>query len=311
MTFQALCERNHRRAAELRRGGWRVAAASMAAAAVAGGVAGGPAAVEAAGGPATGTPQAVSASSGGAQARAERTAEPRRMFRRYCIGCHNDRLRTADLSIAALDVDNVPADAETWEKVVTRLRAGSMPPPGRPRPDEATYRHVAEWLESEPRQRLGRRTLPGPDQRHPPHQPHGVPQRHSRPAGARRRRRIAPAGRRDRRRQLRQLRGRPRAVDRAHRALSLGRAAGDPAGHRTAAAESRRRHVRDLDPHRAGHAAGRRPAAGVARRGRHPVPVSGRRRVPRQGAAAAPISGLPDGDGLAAVGSTSAWTAGW
>ena len=41
------------------------------------------------------------------------------------------------------------ADAETWEKVVTRLRAGSMPPPGRPRPDEATYRQVAGWLETE------------------------------------------------------------------------------------------------------------------------------------------------------------------
>ena len=161
MTFQARRERNHRRAAAPRRGGWRSAAVWMAAAAVAG-IAGGFSAVtHAAGEAAAGTPQgagAVSAgipqAAGGAQAGAQqtavdRTAEPRRMFRRYCIGCHNDRLRTADLSIAALDVDNVPADAETWEKVVTRLRAGSMPPPGRPRPDEATYRHVAGWLESE------------------------------------------------------------------------------------------------------------------------------------------------------------------
>ena len=154
MTFQALRERNHRRAAPPRRSGWRSVALWMVAAALAGGVAGGfSPVVEAAGGsvpggPAPGAPRVAGAPSA-QQPAADRTAEPQRMFRRYCVGCHNDRLRTADLSIAALDLENVPADAETWEKVVTRLRAGSMPPPGRPRPDEATYRHVAAWLESE------------------------------------------------------------------------------------------------------------------------------------------------------------------
>ena len=154
MTFPARRERNRRRAAEPRRSGWRPAAVWMVAAAVAGMAAAGfPAVAEAAGALATGEPATAAAQRAGAssapQATADRTAEPRRMFRRYCVGCHNDRLRTADLSIAALDLENVPADAETWEKVVTRLRAGSMPPPGRPRPDEATYRHVAGWLESE------------------------------------------------------------------------------------------------------------------------------------------------------------------
>ncbi len=153
MTIQARRERNRRRAARPRRDGWRLAAAWIVAGATAAGIAGGTVLVEAAGGPAPGEPAPGSPQAAGAasaqQTSVDPNAEPQRMFRRYCIGCHNDRLRTADLSIAALDVENVPADAETWEKVVTRLRAGSMPPPGRPRPDEATYRHVAGWLESE------------------------------------------------------------------------------------------------------------------------------------------------------------------
>ena len=76
-------------------------------------------------------------------------AAPRALFQRYCLGCHNSRLRTADLALDGLDLANVAAHPETWEKVATRLRAGSMPPPGRPRPDEATYRAVAGWLETE------------------------------------------------------------------------------------------------------------------------------------------------------------------
>ena len=149
MTFQPGCERDQRRVAVRRRNGWCSAAAWMVAGMMVAGtvVSGTPASAQAAGGPVAGTPQTAGAPAGAAQA--DRTAEPRRMFRRYCIGCHNDRLRTADLSIAGLDLENLSHDAETWEKVVTRLRAGSMPPPGRPRPDDATYRNVAGWLETE------------------------------------------------------------------------------------------------------------------------------------------------------------------
>ena len=75
--------------------------------------------------------------------------EAQRLFRRYCVGCHNGRLRTAELALDELDAHDVAANAETWEKVALRLRAGSMPPPGRPRPDRPTYRSVAGWLESE------------------------------------------------------------------------------------------------------------------------------------------------------------------
>ncbi len=67
----------------------------------------------------------------------------------YCITCHNQRLRTGGLALDRIDVTNPGADAEVWEKVIAKLRAGSMPPAGRPRPDAATYRAVASALEND------------------------------------------------------------------------------------------------------------------------------------------------------------------
>ena len=74
---------------------------------------------------------------------------PRAFLDKYCVTCHNDRVRTAGLSLESLDVTN-PTDAvDTWERVIAKLRAGSMPPPGRPRPDSTAYHAVTGWLESE------------------------------------------------------------------------------------------------------------------------------------------------------------------
>ena len=68
---------------------------------------------------------------------------------RYCVTCHNDRLRTADFSLDGLNLDDVGSHGEIWEKVIAKLRTRTMPPPGRPRPDIATYDTLAGWLESE------------------------------------------------------------------------------------------------------------------------------------------------------------------
>ena len=78
-----------------------------------------------------------------------RAASRRAIFDRYCVICHNERLKTAGVIFDALNVDDVGADAEIWEKVVRKLRAGSMPPAGRPRPDKAAYEDLASWLEGE------------------------------------------------------------------------------------------------------------------------------------------------------------------
>jgi mono/diheme cytochrome c family protein len=68
---------------------------------------------------------------------------------KYCITCHNQRLRTGGLTLDNLDVTTPSANADVWERVIEKLRAGSMPPPGRPRPDVATYHAMASSLEAE------------------------------------------------------------------------------------------------------------------------------------------------------------------
>ena len=72
----------------------------------------------------------------------------RAVLDRYCLTCHNDRTRVADLTLESADLDRVGADAATWEKVLVKLRAQTMPPPPRPRPAAATYTAFAAWLET-------------------------------------------------------------------------------------------------------------------------------------------------------------------
>jgi mono/diheme cytochrome c family protein len=67
---------------------------------------------------------------------------------RYCVSCHNPRLKTGGLTLDRLDLASVGRDAETWEKVARKLRTHEMPPPGLPRPDQATYDSLATTLEA-------------------------------------------------------------------------------------------------------------------------------------------------------------------
>src|SRR5262249_11521565 len=75
------------------------------------------------------------------------TVTPGAVISQYCTGCHNDRLKSGDLALTAIDVDNAGANPQVWEKVVRKLRGRMMPPPGRPRPDEKTYDQVVGYLE--------------------------------------------------------------------------------------------------------------------------------------------------------------------
>src|SRR4029453_2888952 len=74
---------------------------------------------------------------------------PRSVIGTYCVTCHNQRLKTGGLALDTVDVTRPASDADVWERVIAKLRAGSMPPAGRPRPDAATYKAVASWLETE------------------------------------------------------------------------------------------------------------------------------------------------------------------
>src|SRR3984893_6708194 len=73
---------------------------------------------------------------------------PRAVLDKYCVTCHNERLKTAGLLLDKLDVEHVADGAESWEKVARKLRTHEMPPPGRPRPDEATYSAIVAQLEN-------------------------------------------------------------------------------------------------------------------------------------------------------------------
>src|SRR5215831_20002547 len=55
--------------------------------------------------------------------------KPRALLDKYCVTCHNDRVKTANLSLQGLDLAAVPDHAQLWEKVIRKLRAGVMPPP--------------------------------------------------------------------------------------------------------------------------------------------------------------------------------------
>jgi mono/diheme cytochrome c family protein len=83
-----------------------------------------------------------------AQGPAAQPAADREFLARNCVVCHNQRLKTAGLALDDAELSQIGGDAPKWEKVVRKLRTGSMPPPGRPRPDPAATALFVSGLES-------------------------------------------------------------------------------------------------------------------------------------------------------------------
>ena len=81
-----------------------------------------------------------------------------RLVDKYCVTCHNERVKTAGLTLDTLNLSDPAAAAETWEKVIRKVRGGLMPPAGMPRPEKAALAGLATSLErrSTRRQRRGR-----------------------------------------------------------------------------------------------------------------------------------------------------------
>jgi len=78
-------------------------------------------------------------------------ADERALFTRYCLACHNDTLAArgaVPVAFEHLDLANIGANAEIWEQVIRKMRAGVMPPAGRPRPDASASERFVSWLET-------------------------------------------------------------------------------------------------------------------------------------------------------------------
>jgi hypothetical protein len=71
----------------------------------------------------------------------------RALLDQYCVSCHNQRTKTANVTFDTLDLAHLSDDAAVWEKAVRKLRGGMMPPPGVRRPDQASVETFVSWLE--------------------------------------------------------------------------------------------------------------------------------------------------------------------
>jgi cytochrome c5 len=93
--------------------------------------------------------RARSSSAGAAAVAALPVEEARGVVKQYCVVCHNDRAKTGGLTLASFDPGQAEAQAELAEKMIRKLRAGMMPPPGARRPpDPATLPSLATLLET-------------------------------------------------------------------------------------------------------------------------------------------------------------------
>ncbi len=77
------------------------------------------------------------------------TSSSNEQIEEYCVGCHNFEDYAGSLDLTQALAANVADYAETWEKVIRKLRAGMMPPPGEARPPESEYLLLTRDLENQ------------------------------------------------------------------------------------------------------------------------------------------------------------------
>jgi hypothetical protein len=68
--------------------------------------------------------------------------------KQYCVGCHNQRAKTAGLMLDSMDYSDIAKDAATWEKVVRKVKTGMMPPSGARRPEREVLDAFASEIET-------------------------------------------------------------------------------------------------------------------------------------------------------------------
>jgi mono/diheme cytochrome c family protein len=70
------------------------------------------------------------------------------LVKQYCTGCHNDRGKAGELTLAGWDVTRASSERELTEKMIHKLRAGMMPPSGARRPAPEQISQLVSALES-------------------------------------------------------------------------------------------------------------------------------------------------------------------
>ena len=88
-------------------------------------------------------------------------SNPQLVVQQVCAGCHNDRVRSGNLSLEHFDVAAADKNAEVAEKMIRKLRAGMMPPPGARRPADEALTALAKKLEEVVDQAASRNPNPG------------------------------------------------------------------------------------------------------------------------------------------------------
>lgn len=91
---------------------------------------------------------ALCLSAGLAQVRASPASSHRSTLDRFCVGCHGGDSASADLRLDSADLEGVHDAPELWERVVHKLRTGTMPPPNMPQPPVADREVLLDWLEA-------------------------------------------------------------------------------------------------------------------------------------------------------------------
>jgi mono/diheme cytochrome c family protein len=81
-------------------------------------------------------------------------------IQQYCVGCHNDRVKTSGVSFEGITAESVGQHAELFEKAVRKLRGRVMPPPGAKQPEAATVDSLVAWLENSLDRSAGQAHMP-------------------------------------------------------------------------------------------------------------------------------------------------------
>lgn len=71
------------------------------------------------------------------------------IIQEYCVGCHNNTLKTANVILETANLAKIGDDAGLWEKVLRKLQTNQMPPAGEPAPSTESRRALAGYLETE------------------------------------------------------------------------------------------------------------------------------------------------------------------